>query len=445
MRVFALAAGTILFSIAGYAADPQALFNHARAKVLANLNKTPRYTCVETIQREVRRTIRTRERCSPVAVSAASDDSGLVLWRDRLRLDVAVIDGNETFAWAGARRFETDDVDKLVGGGATGTGDFSGFVASVFGADARHFRYTGEDNTPAGRMARFEYEVPRSSSHYRYRTNGTFKLAPYSGWFLIDPATAALEKLAVIATEFERDDEVCRVEDSIDYQTSRIGDGEFTLPRLSVMTAVYTRGTEARNETHYSGCHEYTAESTIRFDDGGSDATQSARMAVARQALPGGVHVLLALDTLINGDTSAAGDEIIAEALNDSKAGGLTVIRRGDRFHGRLVRLEQFLMNQPHWMLGVRFDSLVRDGVETPVTLAPLDDGVRIGPPQAFTGRHRFSSANPLAGVSLERPAGGALFVFFESANLSLNSRFRSSWVSSPTKAEAPALSTPQP
>jgi hypothetical protein len=445
MRVFALAAGAILVIFAADASDPQALFDRARAKVLANLDKTPRYTCVETIQREVRRTIRTRERCSRAAITAASSDSGLVLWHDRLRLDVAVIDGNETFAWAGARRFETDDVDKLVGGGATGTGDFSGFVASVFGADARHFRYTGEDNTPAGRLARFEYEVPRATSHYRYRTNGTFKLAPYSGWFLIDPATAALEKLAVIATEFEPEDDVCRVEDSIDYQTTRIGDGEFTLPRLSVMTAVYTRGTEARNETHYSGCHEYTAESTIRFDDDASGAAESARMSVATQALPAGVHVLLALDTPLSGDTSATGDEIVAEALNDSKARGATVIHRGDRFHGRIVRLEQFLMNQPRWMLGVRFDSVVRDGIETPVTLAPVDDGVRIGPPQLFTGRRRFSSANPLAGVSLERPPGGALFVFFESGNLLLNSRFRSSWVSLPSKAEATAPSTPQP
>jgi hypothetical protein len=444
MRVLALAAGTIFFSLAGRASDPQALFNGVRAKVLANLNKTPRYTCVETIQREVRRTIRTRDGCSAAAISAASDDSGIVLWRDRLRLDVAVIDGNETFAWAGARRFETDDVDKLVGGGATGTGDFSGFLASVFGADARHFRYTGEDNTPAGRMARFEYDVPRSTSHYRYRTNGTFKLAPYSGWFLVDPATAALEKLAVIATEFDRDDEVCRVQDTIDYQTARIGDGEFMLPRVSVMTAVYTRGTEARNETHYSGCHEYTAESTIRFDDGGSGAAESVRLA-ARQPLPAGVRVLLALDTPINGDTSATGDEIVAEALNDAKAGRAIVIHRGDRFHGRIVRLEQYLMNQPHWMFGVRFDSVVRDGVETPIALAPLDDGVRVGPPQLFSGRRGFSSASPLAGVSLERPPGGALFVFFESANLSLNSRFHSSWVSSPAKAEAPALSTPQP
>src|SRR5579885_25202 len=166
MRVLALVGGILLFSTgaASGASEAQALFDRARAKELANIDRTPRYTCIENITREVRRTIRRRNGCS-----GATGSSGLVLWRDRLRLDVAVINGTETFAWAGARQFETEDVDKLVGGGATETGDFAGFVGSIFGNDARNFRYTGEESTPAGKMARFEYEVPRATSHYHYR------------------------------------------------------------------------------------------------------------------------------------------------------------------------------------------------------------------------------------------------------------------------------------
>lgn len=442
MRVLALLAGVVLFSIgaASGASEAQALFDRARGKVLANLDRAPRYTCIESINRQVRRTIRTRSACSAAAMAGDSPDSGLVLWRDRLRLDVAVINGTETFAWAGARQFETEDVDKLVGGGATGTGDFAGFLASVFGNDARNFRYTGEESTPAGRMARFEYEVPRATSHYRYRLRGEFKLAPYSGWFLIDPATADLEKLAVIATEFDRDDEVCRVEDTIEYQAAKIGGSDVMLPRVSVMDAVYARGTEAVNETQYSGCHEYTAQSTIRFDDADSGAAESGRAAATGAPVPAGARVLLSLETPIDGETSAAGDEIVAQALNDSKA-----THRGDRFHGRIVKLEQYLMNQPHWLLAVRFDSVLHEGVEAPVSLAPLDDGIRTGPAPVFTGRRRFSTADPLAGVSLERPPGGGVFVFFESGNLSLNSRFHSSWMTSTATSQAPATATPQP
>jgi len=440
MRVLALVAGMVLFSIGAEsdASEVQALFNRARAKVLANLERTPRYTCIETVNRLVRRTIRTRGGCS-AAISRGSADAGLVLWRDRLRLDVAIINGSETFAWAGARQFETEDVDKLVGGGVTGTGDFAGFLGSVFGNGARRLRYTGDESTPAGKMARFEYEVPLATSHYRYRTGGEFKLAPYSGWYLIDPATAALEKLAVIATEFDREDEVCRVEDTIEYQTAKIGDSDIMLPRVSIMDAVYARGTESINETSYSACHEYTAQSTIRFDDGRAGGAEPGRRTAATSPVPEGVRVLLALDTPIDGETSAAGDEIVAQALNDSKA-----IHRGDRFHGRIVKLEQYMMNQPHWVLAVRFESVVRNGVEAPVRLAPLDDGVRTGPPQVFNGRRRFSRSDPLAGLSLEREPGVGVFVFFESGRFSLNSRFHSSWVTSTAPSPAPATATPQ-
>jgi len=447
MRILALVAGIVLFSVGANSgpSEVQALFNRARAKVLANLERTPRYTCIETIDRQVRRTMRTRGGCS-AAVAAGAGDSGLVLWRDRLRLDVAVINGTETFAWAGARQFETDDVDKLVGGGVTGTGDFAGFLGSVFGNAARHVRYTGEEGTPTGKMARFEYEVPLSMSQYRYRTGGDFKLAPYFGWYLIDPATATLEKLAVIATQFDRDDEVCRVEDTIEYQTAKIADSDFVLPRVSVMDAVYARGTESINETHYSGCHEYTAESTIRFDDGGSGGVESSRNMAARAPVPEGLRVLLALETPIDGETSAAGDEIVAQALNDSKAkGGAVVIHRGDRFHGRIVRLEQYRMNRPRWVVAVRFASVLRNGVETPVTLAPLDDGVRSGPQALLTSRRRFSTADPLPASSLERPPGGGAFAFFESGKLSLDSRFLSSWVTSTPPSPEPATSARQP
>src|SRR5581483_8236647 len=101
---------------------------------------------------------------------------------------------------------------------------------------------------------------------------------------------------------------------------ARIGDSDIMLPRVSVMAAVYARGTEAVNETHYSGCHEYTAQSTIRFDDGAPSAAESLRSTEGQAAVPEGVHVLLALETPIDGETSAAGDEVVAQALNDSKA-----------------------------------------------------------------------------------------------------------------------------
>ena len=93
---------------------------------------------------------------------------GALMLRDRLRLDVAVVDGGEIFSWAGAGKFETHDVDKLVGDGASGSGEFGSFLASVFGGAPDAIRYAWLRND----LAQFEYNVPVAKSNYRYRTNG---------------------------------------------------------------------------------------------------------------------------------------------------------------------------------------------------------------------------------------------------------------------------------
>src|SRR5580658_4615235 len=97
----------------GTAADSDVteLFRKARAKVLGNIDRTPRYTCVENIVRA--------QYLSPVIARGAScatliearrqhQSPGEMIWRDRLRIDVAIVDGAEMFSWAGAGKFETN-------------------------------------------------------------------------------------------------------------------------------------------------------------------------------------------------------------------------------------------------------------------------------------------------------------------------------------------------
>jgi hypothetical protein len=86
-----LAALLLAYAAAGVAADQaaQELFEQVRAKVLDNARRVPRYTCVQTID---------RKQYHP----QYGKKTGYLMWRDRLRLDVAVLNGQETFAWAGA-------------------------------------------------------------------------------------------------------------------------------------------------------------------------------------------------------------------------------------------------------------------------------------------------------------------------------------------------------
>ena len=160
--------------------------------------------------------------------------------------------------WAGAGKFETPDVDKLAGGGVSGSGDFGSFLGSVFGGAPDVIRYLGLRSDSAA----FEYNVPRAKSSYAYRSSPTdpAKTVGFHGSFLVDPSDADLQQLIVEADQFEPRDPACRVEHTMNYQRVKIGSGDFLLPEVSTMKALYHNGSESVNETRYSDCREYVGE-----------------------------------------------------------------------------------------------------------------------------------------------------------------------------------------
>ncbi len=113
MQVARISALVLVAVTAGRTADPEveALFKQARAKVLDNAQRMPRYTCVETV---------TRVYLEPAAAALPRDCTVLLEQRrhptpdivlhpystDRLRLDVTMSSRGEIFSWSGAGSFE---------------------------------------------------------------------------------------------------------------------------------------------------------------------------------------------------------------------------------------------------------------------------------------------------------------------------------------------------
>jgi hypothetical protein len=353
--------------------EPHELFRKVRARVLDDVSHVPRYTCVQTVNRAQYRPQYGTKPASCRAMIAARRQlisPGFLIVRDRLRLDVAVVDGAETFSWAGARRFETSHVDELVKSGATGSGEFVSYLISVFGSDTDSISYLGQ--------SLFAFTVPLEKSHYRYSTDGPERTTGYHGSFLVDPATAELKRLTVVADEFPANEAACRVEDTMDYHRVKIGNGDFLLPEAATMDVLFNEGIESVNEISYSDCHEYAGESTIRFED---DATAPAApqsetaqpVAPARQ-LAAGLRFRIGLTSPIHTETAAAGDAVTGVVLHEVKDRKLGIIARAnDVVHGRVLQLEQHMYPHPRWLLAIRFDTLEHDGVEQPLTLKSRD------------------------------------------------------------------------
>ncbi len=354
--------------------DVQELFTKARKRVTDNLDRTPRYTCVENITRvQYEPPVRTKGQSCAATIEARNrrQPAGTAAWRDRLRIDVAVVDGQEMFSWAGDGKFETSDLEKLIGTGSTGSGDFASFLTSVFGDGPEVIRYRGLDHG----SALFEYNVPLARSHYTYHTRGPEKTIGYGGSFSVDPADGELQRLIVRTEIFPGGENACQATDQMDYHTVKIGAGDFLLPEMATMDVVFASGTESVNETRYSDCREYVGESTIRFDDvetGGSGPAVRA----AAGPLPPGLRLQIALTSPINGQSSVAGDAVTGIVVRDVKDKGVVVIHAKDRVHGRIVRLEQWFEPSPKWILGLKFDSIERGGVTQPVALQSASNGV---------------------------------------------------------------------
>jgi hypothetical protein len=135
------------------------LYSAVRGKVLENSRKMTRYMCVETVDRSQFLAGGGGEGCGATA------KRGRLAQRDRVRLDVTVVNGGEIFSWAGARRFESRDVQKLVGNGATVTGEFGGFLLGAFSHQPDMLQFDGIRDG----LAWFNYRVPLAASTYHFQ------------------------------------------------------------------------------------------------------------------------------------------------------------------------------------------------------------------------------------------------------------------------------------
>jgi hypothetical protein len=389
---------------------PADLFRLVRTNALEKTHRILAYACVETID---------RTQYLPGKQARTCDQSwpprGPLAVRDRVRVDVALVNSNEIFSWAGARKFESHDLDKIVGVGATTTGEFAGFLLSVFDHQPDRLRYTGLHDG----LATFDYNVPLATSGYNFRSgNGPPVRLPFHGTFSATPLTGELTELTVEPDGALDSDLICRLRHVVQYPAATAEGSRPGIPSNSSMQSWYRSGDQIVNDTHYSGCREYVGRSTISFDETSSNSPGKADP-VQLPALRARVRFSIELAKRIDTSAAAAGDEVLGALRRDVRQGGRVVARAGEQVHGRILLLRQYLEPQGEWLIAIRFDRIERDGVEQPLSLSPLDDGLRAGP-----ALQRF----PQRAEILDKPEGSGLFILRSNEQLVLDSRFRSEW-----------------
>jgi hypothetical protein len=340
----------------------------ARTKLLETLSRLPRYTCMQSLYRSVYRRAVQWPSCDGPAPGLP--DSELQLEStDRLNLDIAVSsNGREIYSWAGAEKFQTEDVVRIIGTGAIGTGSFGPFLLNIFANPATQFSYRGEESLGGKPLMRYEFRVPGEASRYEFQTAGAKKIVPYDSAFWLDPESAELIRLQVHSATIPQETGTCAATTTIDFHSVPIGAGQYLLPRASLLEFSAT-SRQYVNAMAFSGCREYQGDSVIRF---GEHTPGSQFRDAQTSRLPRRLKLLLALETPIDTERAAAGDGIVATV---QKASG--IVPAGAKSRGRILRLESEFGPRAMFYISIAWETMEFAGRSWPFS-ATLDP--KVGP-----------------------------------------------------------------
>ncbi len=317
-----------------------------KARMAENLTRLPNYTCTQVIERSVRR--------------ARSRKFELL---DTVRLEVAVVEGKELFAWPGAGRFEEREISDLVHGGAIGNGSFALHARSVFMGRAPVFRFAGKEARNGRPIVRFDYTVAQFASGFQVRVGEEKAVVGYHGSIWADAESHEALRLEVHADDIPPWLGLEATSVATDYSRVRIGESDFLLPVLSEMTMMDARGTESRNRTYFSACRQYSGESVISFGDPSTSAAVAVPPPLPAVELPAGLRLEIELTSTIDSRQSAVGDPVTGLLAKDARWEGRLVAPKGGTVSGRVTQLERRMGQfgrapSAYYLIGVEFDKL---------------------------------------------------------------------------------------
>jgi hypothetical protein len=423
--------------------DPVDVLVHLRDQVLDLGQRIPNYTCIETVQ---------RDRYDPVDWPGGKSCDALLARRkqrdfpallildttDRLRLDVLLATDREVYSWAGAKRFEDGEIDKLIPEGAMGTGLFAALLLSVFQVETPRFVFAGDTALNGRRLFEYSYTVSVDESHYRVKAGKQWIISGYTGSLPVDPQTAELVRFSVRSEELPAATSLCEVDSTMEYGKVALGGIDYLVPTATRERFISRVGSEEENNIAFTSCREYLAESTVEF---GASTPGTGRASVPSPdslRLPAGLPVIVDITTAIDSDRAAAGDRIegrLAEAVQD--AHGTTLVPEGAVLEGRLMRVETHhatalegrLMGSHNATsqgitIALRWETLAINGAKVPLSLRPSR---RLGDSDAAaaaTGLHSRGME-----IDLPKPNESRYGVYhFSGERRVVQSGFRTKW-----------------
>jgi len=354
--------------------------------------KLPNFTCTLTIERSSR--------------PAANRRFDLI---DNVRLEVALIEGKELFAWPGAKGFEDSDLADMVGDeGTIGTGDFAGHAKSILLSQHTKLKFEAEETAGGRRFTRWSFHHPIEASQYVMRMRPLEGAIGYSGTVWADAANHDPVRIEMDLNEIPAHLPLQGGRKTITYQRVPIGASTFLLPASADLVLIMANGFQSRNVTTFSNCRQFTGASTIRFDDPPPEAPAAA--AKVSWTLPGNLPIVLKTMASLDFSKAAVGDLIPLTVAKNAVSAKLVWLPAGASVSARLVSVHCGESPMQHCFAYLRLESFSFENKE----------GVIRAAMEMPTLDHQLSAAPPIRRWLIPRPPGdpanppavhGAIFV----------------------------------
>ena len=347
----------IAFAIVCKAAqDPAELLARIRQNVAEQLSRSANYTCTETLNRSYYRNNGFQMAIGgPDAVAIPKNE----LLRDRLRLDIAVSEGKEIYAWHGASRFSTSELTEIVRHGPVSTGQFVGYLKNIFIMSGAKFAYPKQSPEASG-VYRFEFNVPLKASGSHVHSRSGNPVVPFHGWFTATTSDLQLNRLDVIDDELPPDSNIQSVHTILKYQLSQLFGRKTLVPSLFVLEIQDDEHIFSVSRGAYSSCREYTAESTLHFDSMDASPVSLDTISSAEQSvLPAGLRLQIGLTTEIDDETAYAGDPVEGVLLKAVRIPNSSeIIPKKTVLRGVITRFATYFQPEKEYDLRIEFRHL---------------------------------------------------------------------------------------
>jgi hypothetical protein len=294
------------------------LVSQVREVAGAMLRRLPNYTCLETLEQTTR-----------------PDGQARFRLLDRVRVEVAYVDGTELYAWPGSPKFETRDIQQVIAGrGAMGTGDFGGHLRATYNANMP-LRLAAK-GTIMGRDAwRFTLSVPVSLSHFEVRVPPEKAIVAYAVTAWHDAANLALLRFELVATEFPEGFPVRRTSKATEYQTMSVNGVPVRLPAMTELSMTTRDGAESRTISKFSNCREYKGESKLIYEESADEQSGQEHQSPEISSLNAGLEVQARLDAAVELTQAARGDLLVMTVAKDVFDNGRKVLHAGAKVNAR--------------------------------------------------------------------------------------------------------------